>query len=252
MRILAIVHERNGGPGVFAEAIAGGGHRLDQWFLPEEPSPPADPEGYDAVLSLGGSMNADQGDQYGWLAAEDRLLRRLIAAGKLLLGVCLGGQLLAAAAGATVGPAPRPEIGWHQVELMSEGRRDPVLGPLAPRFEAFQWHGYQFSLPPGAAAIAESDVCLQAARIGDRAWAVQFHPEVTLDDAFKWIAHAPSDPDAVRIGLDGAALAAETAAKIAAFNQLGHELCSRWLEQAVQRLSGAELRRRGESPRPSV
>jgi GMP synthase-like glutamine amidotransferase len=232
VRVLAIVHQPDAGPGVFATAIANAGHRLDRWLLPEAAEPPADPLGYDAVLTLGGAMHADQRQRHAWLAEEDRLLAELIERGTPLLGLCLGGQLLAGAAGAAVRRAPRPEIGWHQVELTDEGRHDPVLAPLAPRFEAFQWHSYEFPLPPGAAALASSEVCLQAARVGERAWALQFHPEVSPADAASWIEDYRSDEDAVRIGLDPAALGAETAAKIGAFNQLGRELCNRWLAQA--------------------
>lgn len=232
MRVLAIVHQSDAGPGVFAEAVAAAGHRLDEWLLPEDGEPPADPFGYDAVLTLGGAMNADQGEDHPWLAAEDRLLGELIERGKPLLGLCLGGQLVAAAAGAAVGPAARPEIGWHRVELSEEGRRDPLLGPLAPGFEAFQWHSYEFALPAGGVALGASKVCLQAARVGERAWALQFHPEVSAGDVVGWIEGYRSDPDAVRIGIDPAALAAEARAKIGAFNQLGRELCERWLAQA--------------------
>jgi GMP synthase (glutamine-hydrolysing) len=232
VRVLAIVHQPDAGPGVFAEAIAAAGHRLDEWLLPEVAEPPADPLGYDAVLTLGGAMNADQHERHAWLAEENRLLAELIERGTPLLGLCLGGQLLAGAAGATVRRATRPEIGWCRVESTEAGRGDLLLAPLAPSFEAFQWHSYEFTLPPGAVAVAESDVCLQAARIGERAWAVQFHPEVSAADARAWIDDYRSDPDAVRIGLDPTALAAETEAKIAAFNQLGRDLCSRWLAQA--------------------
>lgn len=231
MRVLAIVHQPEAGPGVFTAAIAAAGHQLDQWLLPDVPEPPADPFGYDAVLTLGGAMHADQGERHAWLAEENTLLAGLIERGKPLLGLCLGGQLVAAAAGATVRPAPRPEIGWHRVELTEEGRRDPLLGPLAPSFEAFGWHSYEFPLPPGAFPLASSDLCLQAARVGDRAWALQFHPEVSAADAAHWIADYRSDPDAVRIGLDPDALGAETKAKIGAFNQLGRDLCDRWLAQ---------------------
>lgn len=232
MRVLAIVHQPDAGPGVFAEAIAAAGHQLDQWLLPEVAEPPADPYGYDAVLTLGGAMNADQHERHAWLAEEDRLLGELIERGTPLLGLCLGGQLVAGAAGAAVRRVPRPEIGWHPVELTEEGRRDPLLAPLAPRFEAFQWHSYEFPLPAGAVPLALSDVCLQAARVGERAWAIQFHPEVSGADAAHWIDDYRSDEDAVRIGVDPAALGAETRAKIGAFNQLGRELCARWLAQA--------------------
>lgn len=232
MRILAIVHQADAGPGVFGAAIAAAGHRLDEWLLPEESEPPADPLGYDGVLTLGGAMHADQADVHAWLAEEIPLLFQLIERGTPLLGLCLGGQLVAAAAGSTPRRAAAPEIGWHPVTLTEEGRRDPLLAPLAPAFEAFQWHSYEFPLPAGAVPLAASEVCLQGARVGERAWALQFHPEVSPADARDWIDDYRSDPDAVRIGLDPAALAAETAAKIGRFNQLGRELCERWLAVA--------------------
>ena len=233
VRVLAIVHQRDAGPGVFAEAIAAAGGELDEWTLAERPQPPADPVGYDAVLVLGGAMNVDEGDRHGWIAEEEALLRELLAREVPLLGLCLGGQLVAAAAGAKPGRASQPEIGWHEVEVMPEGEGDPLLGPLAPRFEAFQWHSYEFPLPPGAVPLARSEVCLQAARLGERAWALQFHPEVTRKDALHWIDDYEADPDAVRIGVDPAVLGPETEQKIDAFNRLGGELCRRWLEAAT-------------------
>ncbi|HET8567022.1 MAG TPA: gamma-glutamyl-gamma-aminobutyrate hydrolase family protein [Solirubrobacterales bacterium] len=230
MRILAIVHQRDAGPGVFAEAIAEAGAELEEWTPAERPPPPADPFGYDAVFVLGGAMNVDEGERHSWIAEEEELLRELLARDVPLLGLCLGAQLLAAAAGAQPRRAARPEIGWQQVEVTVEGAEDPLLGPLAPGFEAFQWHSYEFPLPPGAVPLARSPACLQACRLGERAWALQFHPEVSRADALHWIDDYEADPDAVRIGIDPAALRPETEAKIGAFNHLGRELCRRWLE----------------------
>jgi GMP synthase (glutamine-hydrolysing) len=230
MRVLAIVHQRDAGPGVFAEAIRDAGGMLDVWTLAERPTPPADPLGYDAVLVLGGAMNVDEGERHGWIAEENALLRELLTREVPLLGLCLGGQLVAEAAGAGTQRAARPEIGWHQVEVTPEGAADPLLSRLAPSFEAFQWHSYEFPLPPGAVPLARSEVCLQGARIGERAWALQFHPEVSRADALHWVEDYRSDPDAVRIGVDPAVLGLETEKKIDAFNQLGRELCLRWLE----------------------
>lgn len=232
MRALAIVHQRDAGPGVFAEAIAAAGGELDEWTLAERPQPPADPFGYDAVLVLGGAMNVDEGERHGWIAEEERLLRELLEREVPLLGLCLGGQLLAAAAGAAPRRAARPEIGWHQVQVAPEAADDPLLGPLAPGFEAFQWHSYEFPLPPGAVPLAGSEVCLQACRIGARAWALQFHPEVSRADAAHWIDDYEADPDAVELGIDPAVLGPETEAKIGAFNELGRQLCRRWLRAA--------------------
>jgi GMP synthase (glutamine-hydrolysing) len=230
VKVLAIVHQRDAGPGVFAEAIRDAGGELDEWTLAERPQPPADPFGYDAVFVLGGAMNVDEGERHGWIAEEQALLVQLLKREVPLLGLCLGGQLLAAAAGAQPRRASRPEIGWNQVEVTAEGEDDPLLGPLAPHFEAFQWHSYEFPLPPGGVPLARSEVCLQAWRLGERAYAIQFHPEVSRADAFHWIDDCDADPDAVRIGIDPAVLAPETEEKIGAFNRLGHALCQRWLK----------------------
>ncbi len=232
MRVLAIVHPEDAGPGGFAEAIAAAGAELDRWLVTEAAEAPAEPLGYDAVLTLGGAVHADQADRHAWLGQEVELLRALLARGTPLLGLCLGGQLIAGAAGDPARRAARPEIGWHPVELTEAGVADPLLGPLAPRFEAFQWHSYEFPLPPGAVALARSEVCLQGARVGPAAWALQFHPEVSAADARRWIDDYRSDPDAVALGIDPTALRAETEAKIAAFNTLGRDLCQRWLDYA--------------------
>lgn len=232
MRVLAIVHQRDAGPGVFAEAIEDAGAQLDEWTLAERPEPPGDPFGYDAVFVLGGAMNVDEGERHGWIGEEQALLRELLEREVPLLGLCLGGQMLAAAAGAEPGRASRPEIGWHRVEVTPEGAEDPLLAPLAPAFEAFQWHSYEFPLPAGAIAIARSDVCLQGCRLGERAWALQFHPEVSRADALHWIEDYEADADAVRIDIDPSVLGPETERKIGAFNQLGRELCRRWLTAA--------------------
>src|SRR5262249_50201575 len=155
------------------------------------------PLGYDAVLTLGGGMNVDEEDRHPWLADERALLEELIARGVPLLGLCLGGQLVAEAAGAEPCRAARPEIGRGEAELMPRGRDDPLLGCLERRFEAFDWHSYEFPLPPGAVPLVRNELCLQAFRLGELTWGLQFHPEVTgaiLDD---WIDDYRVDPDAV-------------------------------------------------------
>ncbi|HEY2478323.1 MAG TPA: type 1 glutamine amidotransferase [Solirubrobacterales bacterium] len=235
MRVLAIVHQADAGPGVFGEAIRDSGATLEEWLLPEAPEPPADPLGYDAAFVLGGSMNVDEGERHRWIKGERGLLGKLLEHQVPLMGLCLGGQMVAAAAGAVPRRAVRPEIGWQVVEVTEAGREDPLLGPLAPSFEAFQWHSYEFPLPPGAVALARSEVCLQAVRIGEVAWAIQFHPEVSKADALGWTEDFESDPDAVRIGIEPTSLAIEIEAKIGAFNELGRDLCRRWLDVAAAR-----------------
>lgn len=235
MRALAIVYQPDAGAGVFADRIAARGLELDSWMRAEAPTAPRDPASYDAVLTFGGSMNADQEDLHPWLRADKRLLADLLERGVPLLCVCLGAQLLAEAAGAPPRRSLEPEIGWREVTLTAEGAADPLLSPLAPGFQAFEWHSYEFPLPAGATRLAHSPACLQAFRHGDLAWAIQFHAEVSAQDAEAWIDDYRSDEDAVRIGLDPESLRAETRARIGAWNELGRGLCERFLDAAASR-----------------
>jgi GMP synthase (glutamine-hydrolysing) len=212
MRVLAIVHQRDAGTGVFGEQLRATGAELDEWLIAEASSAPHDPASYDAVMAFGGAMHADQEDEHGWLADEKRLLAELIDRGTPLLGACLGAQILCEAVGG-----------------------DPLLGPLAPGFDAFQWHSYECLPPPGSVVLARSEACAQAFRVGERAWGIQFHAEVTAADAGAWMDGWRSDPDAVRIGLDVEALRAETASAIGAWNELGRSLCGRFLESVATR-----------------
>jgi GMP synthase (glutamine-hydrolysing) len=235
MRALAIVHQRDAGPGVFGDAIEARGVELDRWASAETDSPPSEPAGYDAVLTFGGAMHVDQEGRHPWLRQQKLVLAGLINRGVPLLGVCLGAQLLAAAAGAQPRRMSEPEIGWREVTLTEEGRSDPLLGPLAPGFEGFQWHSYEFPLPPGAIALARSAACLEAYRLGEAAWGIQFHAEVGAGDAETWIDEYQSDEDAVRIGLDPDALRRRTRTSIDAWNELGRGLCDRFLDVAARR-----------------
>jgi GMP synthase-like glutamine amidotransferase len=232
MRVLAIVHQADAGPGVFADAIGESGAKLDVWCPPESSTPPGDPLGYDAVLTFGGAMHPDQDDRHPWLAGEKTLLAELIEREVPLLGVCLGAELVAEAAGTETQRASVPEIGWYGVRTTEEGAADPLLGPLAPGFEALEWHSYEFPLPGGAVALARSATCLQAYRVGTSAWGIQFHAEVTLEDFEAWLEDFRSDPDAA--ALDPDELRSHTRTAIADWNALGRELCARFLAVAAR------------------
>ena len=235
-RALAIVFERDAGPGVFAEASGARGAVLDSWMFDGCAAPPAEPSSYDAVLVFGGSMHPDAEDAHPWLRDVKALLGELLGRGTPLLGVCLGGQLLADVVGRPPAPSREPELGWYEVELTPEGERDPVLGPLAPGFTAFGWHRYEFVLPPGATSLAHSAACLQAYRLGNAAWGIQFHAEVTAEDADAWIDDDRGEARTRRASIgDFDALRERTRVAMGPWNELGRGLCERFLDAAATR-----------------
>jgi GMP synthase (glutamine-hydrolysing) len=232
VRALAIVHQADAGPGVFAKAIESSGWELATWSPPTQPQP-ADVDHFDAVLTFGAAVHPDQDEEHPWLATERELLVGLIEEDIPLLGVCLGSELVAQAAGGNTARMPEPEIGWYEVAVTDEGERDPLLASFPSAFDAFQWHSYECLPADGAVELARSDAGLAAFRVGERAWGIQFHAEVTAADLEHWIRDYRTDPDAVRIGIDPDALLAETRTKIAASNDLGAKICGSFLEVAT-------------------
>jgi GMP synthase (glutamine-hydrolysing) len=179
-------------------------------------------------MVFGGAAHPDQDDRFAWLGHEEEFLREVLAERVPVFGVCLGAQMLARAAGAKVGPAREPEIGWYEVELTEAGRADPVLGVLPSPATVFQWHSYTFELPAGATELARSEVCTQAFLVDQRAWGIQFHAEVTLPMLSSWI---EEDPDELLVPAEQ--LLAESRERLAASNELGRALCVAVLREAA-------------------
>lgn len=165
MRVLSVVHQPDAGPGVFTPVLAASGQDIEEWRPDISPSPPASAARYDATLVFGGAMHVDHEGEHPWLRAEKELLSELAGRGAPVLGVCLGAQLLAEAAGGRARPASEPEIGWRKVELEAQAA-DPLFGYVPRRFAGFEWHSYEIEPPPGGVVLASSDCCLQAFRAG--------------------------------------------------------------------------------------
>lgn len=226
MHVLAVIHGEKVRAGVFGDAVGERGHLLEEWSLAWGSPLPRPLDAYGGVLVFGGAMHADQDLHHPWLREENLFLERLLHLHKPVLGICLGAQLLAKAAHAPVHPSDEPEIGWYRVELTDDGADDPVLGKLPSEFDAFQWHYYTHGLPSGAVELARSRVCTQAFRLGDSAWGVQFHPEVTLEQVEGWLEEDEPAP------IDRAALLAETRQRIESWNELGRTLCDAFVDVA--------------------
>lgn len=149
--------------------------------------PPA--EEISALIVLGGAMGANDDRKHPFLTDVKVLIRRVVARNIPYLGICLGGQLLAAAMGGKVASHRWEELGILPVVLTVDGREDRLFAELPLVFQTFQWHHDSFDIPPGGTRLAFSKACHnQAFRVGSSAWGLQFHPEVTEQIIRDWSA----------------------------------------------------------------
>lgn len=155
---------------------------------------PASVDSFDWLVVMGGPMNVYQTRSYPWLLEEKQAIRAAIDAGRRVLGICLGAQLIADVLGAPVTRNQEREIGWFPVEQLGPSPTHPLFADFPERFEAFHWHGDTFALPPGACHVARSLACAQQAfSWGQRVIGLQFHLETTPGSARELIEHARDD-----------------------------------------------------------
>ena len=142
----------------------------------------------DLLVIMGGPMSVNDEDAFPWLVAEKRFVREFISAGKPVLGICLGAQMIASALGSPVFANPVKEIGWFPVQSVADG--DDKLFRFPPVETVFHWHGETFDLPPAAVRLAKSEACEnQAYQIGNSVIGLQFHLETTQESANQIVAH---------------------------------------------------------------
>jgi len=176
MRILCLQHVPFEGPAALADWAQTRGHTIRCHPLYEN-TPPPGLESFDFLLIMGGPMNIYEEAKYPWLATEKTLIRAAIDAGKYLLGICLGAQLIADALGATVAKGAQTEIGWFPIHPTSEC---PAWCRLPASLPVMHWHGDRFEIPKGATRIAASEACdHQGFAYGERVLAWQCHLEAT-------------------------------------------------------------------------
>ena len=139
---------------------------------------------FDWLVVMGGPMNIYEEEKFPWLAAEKRFIQSAIAGGRVVLGVCLGAQLIADVLGGPVGRNAHKEIGWFPIRKTDVAARSRVCDALPAELEAFHWHGDTFALPPWAVHVARSAACENQAFIYDeRVIGLQFHLETTPESA---------------------------------------------------------------------
>jgi GMP synthase-like glutamine amidotransferase len=229
-RVLAIQHEEDTGPGYIGERICALGAVLDVVHAYDGDPVPETTDGYAGLVVLGGTPGPYDDTVARWLPDVRRLIAVALAEELPLLGICLGGELLAAVAGGKVdridGP---PEIGLYRLQPTDAARTDPLFSGLPHGAPAVEWHWEEIvELPPGSVALCGSErFPNQAFRVGKAAWGTQFHPEVLTDMAAAWARHSVADLDA--IGLTVTGISAEIEAGEPELRRVWGEFAARWM-----------------------
>ncbi|MFC4497337.1 type 1 glutamine amidotransferase [Streptomyces ovatisporus] len=195
VRVLVIQNTPGGGPGRLGDWLREEGLELDVVHAYGGSPLPENLAGHQAVVFLGGGYMPDADERAPWLAPGRALVTEALETGVPVLGICLGAQLLAYVAGGTVrAEHGGPEAGSTPLTLRAEAAGDLLFHRLPTELNAIEHRVDAITeLPPGAAWLAQSERCpVQAFRVGEHAWGVQFHPEATPGHVSRW------DRDALR------------------------------------------------------
>lgn len=188
MKLLVFQHIDCEHPGIFRRFLRDDGISYDTVELDRGGAIPR-LDGYDMLWVMGGPMDVWDLEECPWLIAEKQAIRQWVRGlNRPFLGVCLGHQLLADSLNGTCGPQRPPEVGILDVELTEAGKADPVFGALPARVKALQWHSVRVAqAPEDAVILAKSEICpVQAMRIGQRTYSMQYHVELEPDTIPNW------------------------------------------------------------------
>ena len=191
MRALVVTHEETSRPGFVGDRLTERGVELHLHVMVPDTSRPAEfrplpDEDFDVLVVTGSYFSVYEDAIKPWIGAELDLIRRSHDRGTPVLGICFGGQALAAALGGSVDLSPETELGWYRISP-PDGVELPIsAGPW------MEWHHDRFHLPPDAELLASTEICPQLFRMG-RSVGTQFHPEISVELASEWLREASDD-----------------------------------------------------------
>jgi GMP synthase (glutamine-hydrolysing) len=235
--ILALRHVPHEGLGLLEDIFRERGLAYDVLDLPCGAPRSFNPGQLSGLVVLGGPMNVDEVDRYPFLTDEVQWIRQAVAAGVPVLGICLGAQLLAKASGARVFANALKEIGWYRIDWTGAAANDAILGGCGESSCVFQWHGDTFDLPPAATLLATSPQCRhQAFRVGNSAYGLQFHIEVSAAIIAEWLDEPGNCGELAGLGyIDPPAILAATPARLPAMTELGRKILGCWADLCQNR-----------------
>lgn len=228
MNILVFQHLAVEHPGIFRDFWRDAGHTVHIIALDKGDQIPTLTD-YDLLAVMGGPMDVWQTAKHPWLIPEMAAIRTWVRdLNRPYFGICLGHQLLAEALGGKTGLMTKPEVGVTTTTLTDAGRTDPLFATLPANLQAFQWHGAQVQSPPeNATILAANPACpIQAMRVGNHAWGLQFHIEMTPTTVAEWTA-VPAYAASMDTAMGPAraqGLRAELAPHLPAFNAMARQI----------------------------
>lgn len=188
LHVHCMIHNPSFGPEVICQWAENRGHTFSETKVYEGE---ALPKAFDMLVLLGG---------YNYEGKELKLIRKAIKDEKVVIGFCLGAQMIGTALGTGPVISPETERGLLPVTLSDEGKRDPALHGFPESFTGIHWHKYMPGLPKGAVLLARSEGCPnQGFRYGDRTYALQFHLEVTEEQLTELLEEPVSRDEVVEI-----------------------------------------------------
>lgn len=227
---MVIQHVAHEGLGTIGPALFRAGLEVEFLRIYENANIPMTADGYSALIVLGGPMGVYETGAYPFMEKEVKLISSALKMRLPILGICLGAQLLAKAAGAEVYKGSAKEIGWYDVELSEEGSDDPLFLGMPFRFKVFQWHGDTFDVPEGGIRLASSELFPnQVIKVGPNAYGFQFHLEVTEEMIKDWIAVNSDELNALKGNIDPEAIVRETPERIVDLHRYGNGVAARFL-----------------------
>jgi GMP synthase-like glutamine amidotransferase len=193
LSIHTLMHVPFEGLGCIEQWINSNNHSVSYTKLYEDNQFPEITE-IDWLIVMGGPMGVYDENIYPWLTGEKIFIKEAIAAGKTVIGICLGSQLIAEVLGARVYPNTQKEIGWFNLKTSPENMKNPLLRGFENQFPAFHWHGDTFDLPEGSKRLFYSDITPnQAFLYKEKVLGLQFHYEVTRESMTEMVKHGAAE-----------------------------------------------------------
>jgi len=234
--ILVIQHVEYEGLGIIEEILQKRGFEFEL-IISTKNNIPKSARNYSAIIIMGGPMGVYEQSLYPFISDEIRLIKNCFDENIPVLGVCLGAQLVASAAGAKVYKGNQKEIGWYNLKLTEEGKSDFLFRGLPEEFPVFQWHGDTFDIPDNCTNLASSDLFPnQIIKVGENVYGLQFHLEVTEEMIKNWIMINDEELKSVKSYINIEDLSKHTRTYIDRLNQYGQIVFNRFFDQIQSHL----------------